>query len=1187
LRSEYVSLCPNCGGAVSDAELVQWGVCSRCLVRGPDGSYAVKPGKYSVFLELKRIYGEFEDFFWRAVGSPPWSLQRTWAKRILLKRSFPMASPTGTGKTTLCLVMALYQASKGRRSYIIVPTSLLVQHLLDRSGQLAARLGTDPPRVLGYYAGMRGRESAETLRRIRDGCFDILVTTDRFLYRHFDLIKDTSFHFIFVDDVDSFLKSPRNIDKVLLLMGFTQDEIEAFLRAAERGGVGGVELLDTPAPRPIDSVLVVAGATLKGRRSRRMRLFRLALNFEPGFSIDLVRNISNLYIRPGPGKDVQSVTADLLGRHGGGCLVFVPQTGGVEAAKRLAGHLNGLGYRAYAYERMNPRMLERFQAGEYDCLVGVASTRSPLARGIDLPERIRYVVFAGVPRREIRVSWEEHRPSMLLSVLRNLAPVIKERREAELTRVMGMLNRCIPTGRDVLELVGRALREGWKPGGFAGFVYTAVTMAHQLLRSAIGEEELRRIAEAMDLKIKADGQGFSILIPDVDGYIQASGRCSRMYAGGITRGVSIVVVDDEKAFRGVARALESLLEESFQEYRLDLAVEEFKICDRDRGLLRDLREGKVKPETVDILKSSLIIVESPTKARTLAYFFGRPSRRDVDGLTVYESVGEGYVACLAASQGHIVDLTTSAGYHGVIEIGGELVPVYVDIRRCLRCGEQFTDSDTCPNCGSDEIYSKRSVIEALRKLSSEFDVVFIATDPDAEGEKIGYDIYVNIAPFNNSVRRLEFHEITRKALRESLKSPRGISLNLVQAQTVRRVEDRWVGFELSRKLWERFGRRTLSAGRVQTPVLGWVIRRMEEAKRRSTLVSLTLDDGSEVELSDPVGIEEARRLFEEGRLEVEVYEEEVREETLYPPKPYTTDSLLRDASLQLRIGSSEAMAAAQRLFESGLITYHRTGSTYVSTAGIGIARSFISDAYPGLFSPRHHGEPGAHECIRPTRPLNRRQLELYMQSGMLRIPARLDGRDLALYDLIFRRFMASQMREAVLVKQFSKIVLLGVEYRSERIVGVKDPGFLKLLPIVRPVARLTPATHKVVGLRVRRVQAAQLFREGDLIAMMRERGIGRPSTYARIISVLYKRGYLFNSGGRLLATRLGRRVYDYLAENFGHLVSEELTRRLEELMEMIEVGEADYQEVLRRLREEAMLVARAPVGDAGSPPEKV
>lgn len=1173
MKSIYDGLCPNCDAAILDEELVKYGVCRSCLIGVEKGRVVeIKPGRYSEILQLHKKVSEFEEFFQRLIGSRPWSLQRTWIKRVLLGRSFSIVAPTGTGKTTFCLVTALHNALQNQKSYILVPTSLLVQHILDRAASYTQLLSPHKPRVVGYYSSMRKREMEEAIKKIQAGDFDIIVTTDRFLYSRFDLIKDKRFKFIFVDDVDSFLKSPRNIDKVLNLMGFSEAQIERLLAEEDNPRAEGPGTPQDPkTPAKPESVLIVAGATVRGRRTKRVKLFRKALNFEPGSKIDIVRNIANLYLRPS--KDIESQVEELIRKHGGGCLVFVPQSGGLQLAKTLARHLNQSGIPSYAYERMNPKMLERFVRRDYEVLIGVASTRSPLARGIDLPERIRYVIFAGVPRRELLVSWNEYRPSALQSVIRYLMPILEEGYRSEVLAVSGMLFKCIPTRADVLEEVRKALESGKEPEGFAGYVYRAVKRARELLRSAIQEGEIRRIAEMHDLRLRVSDQGFSIILPDIDGYVQASGRASRLYAAGITRGVSIVLVDDEKAFRGLMRGLESLYEEEFREYSESIAAEEFRKCDEDRQRIRQIMEGRIPVGDVDLLRSALVIVESPTKARTLSYFFGSPSRREIDGLTVFESMGEGYVACFAASQGHVVDLSTESGFHGVLLEGVDYVPVYTTIRKCARCGAQLTSGDACPNCGSTNLYSKKGIIEALRSLALEFDEVLIATDPDSEGEKIGYDLYVSVNPFNRNIKRLELHEITRRALREALRSPRDISLPLVEAQVVRRIEDRWVGFELSRRLWEHFGRKTLSAGRVQTPVLGWIIQRMEEAKKRRIMALLRLEDGTELELVEPPRVQEMAALFKENALYIEVSVEGVSEEEVLPPPPYTTDSLLRDASIILKMGASETMRVAQTLFESGLITYHRTGSTYVSTTGISVARTYIEENHSGFFSPRHYGAPGAHECIRPTKPLNRRQLEFYIQSGMLRIPARLESEELGLYDLVFRRFIASQMTSARVQKSIYRIRVGGEVLRLERLTGIASPGFTLVYPSVRIEKQLPIGVQKVVDLSLRKVPAAPLFREGDLISLMKERSIGRPSTYAHIIGILYKRGYIFQNRGRLLATNLGKRVYDFLTSNYGHLVSEELTRRLEALMDEVESGRVSYLDVLRDLHREILPIA--------------
>lgn len=227
-------------------------------------------------------------------------------------------------------------------------------------------------------------------------------------------------------------------------------------------------------------------------------------------------------------------------------------------------------------------------------------------------------------------------------------------------------------------------------------------------------------------------------------------------------------------------------------------------------------------------------------------------------------------------------------------------------------------------------------------------------------------MYLTLRPFNPSIRRLEFHEVPPRAIRKALAVLRGIAEPLVLAQIVRRVADRWVGFALSQHLQKKFGSRYLSAGRVQTPVLGWVIAREEERRRKKGLIVATLG-GTEVrfELEDPG---EARAVF--ARLG-EVRAEGVREaeEGLSPPQPFTTGTLLVEASRILWLPPGRAMALSQALFEAGLITYHRTDSPRVSDAGLALARRCISEAFGEEFvRPRRFGEGGAHECIRPRGP---------------------------------------------------------------------------------------------------------------------------------------------------------------------------------------------------------------------------
>ncbi|MEM1883630.1 MAG: DNA topoisomerase, partial [Candidatus Bathyarchaeia archaeon] len=215
----------------------------------------------------------------------------------------------------------------------------------------------------------------------------------------------------------------------------------------------------------------------------------------------------------------------------------------------------------------------------------------------------------------------------------------------------------------------------------------------------------------------------------------------------------------------------------------------------------------------------------------------------------------------------------------------------------------------------------------------------------------------------------------------------------------------------------------------------------------------------------------------------------------------------------------------------------------------------------------YRGE-GAHECIRPTKPLNLKQLRFYLSSGVLRIPQKLGADHLKLYDMIFRRFIASQMSDAKILVQEFTLEIDGVEVRQSRVVKVLEQGFLAVNPIIRIDEEVHEGEYKVVKLRVKKEPTVRPYREGDLIALMKERGIGRPSTYSKIIDILLKRRYVIENKRALFSTRLGRTVYNYLVEKFSSLVSEDLTRNLERTIDAIENGQARYQDVLRAIENE-------------------
>jgi len=1204
LRAIYHGLCINCNGQISDNRLFKFGVCEKCLRE--------EPRKIKTWKELLQILREknklfsaeevfsflqslndFSKFFRKALGQKMWSLQENWARRLLLKRNFSIVAPTGVGKTVLGIVSALYFHLNGEKSYIVVPTALLVGQVLERIKVFSGRTGLSP-RVAFYYGALSEREKKEQLEKIEKFDFDILVTTDRFIVTRFELLKDKAFDFVFVDDIDSFLKSPKNIDKILAILGFNEQVIQAGFKLLDlrreanrlaRMGQNNQHILEEiervrseiAAYKEKNKVglLVVSGATVKARRTKRIRLFEELLGFQIGFKPEFLRNIKDFYVKKA--KSLEEHVIDVLKKFGDGCLIFVPSILGREYAEKLNSFLKEKGFNTYVYRKMDEEILDKFIAGEYNALLGIASFRSPLARGIDLPERIRYVIFAGVPRMEIPLSWEECNPTKLLTLLKNLREFLKKELQEKASEYIAKLRRIVPLNKELQEKIREAIELNAKLEGFEEYARKIIADTREFLKACITPEIINAIKRSKEVSISQKNGMFYLIVSDPIAYVQASGRASRMFAGGISRGASILIVDDEKAFYSLQIRLKFMLGDiSWRKLDSKTAEKWFEKIDEDRKIIREIKEGKIERRIKDYIKTALLIVESPTKARTISRFFGRPYKRKIGNITVFEINTGKFVLNIAASMGHIYDLVFTEGFHGVKIQNGEFIPVYDFIKKCKKCGEQFTEFNECPKCKSKEFYSKKEIIDALRTISMEVNQIFIATDPDTEGEKIAYDIYCSLNPYNQKIERLEFHEITKKAFLEAIKKRRKIDEKLVEAQIVRRIEDRWIGFELSRKLWKKFGNYHLSAGRVQTPVLGWIIDRVKQARKKKPVLTARLQNKLRISIENPsfsFPLKEFEKHVKELKARITELTEEERE--VKPPPPYTTDALLKDASIKLGFSASQTMRIAQDLFEMGLCTYHRTDSTTVSVVGMSIAKEYVREKYSaGMFVGRRYLREGAHECIRPTRPVDAEKLKNLISLGILRFPKRITREHFMLYDLIFKRFIASQMREVKAVYQKFKVLVDGNEVSVERPVKIVRDGFNRVLPfrLEQPVEE---GEYPIEYARILWLPSAWLYTQGDIIGLMREKGIGRPSTYAKIVSTLFERNYVIERKRKLINTALGFKIYRYLAENFGEYVSEETTRKLESLMDMVENGQANYQKILREVYSEIQNLMKA------------
>ncbi len=1281
-RGIYMGLCINCGGPIEDNRIIYRNACSRCMnsqdlieIRDLEDLakhvISINPqGKLNYILTLNNFVKEFEMFFQKALGSSPWNLEISWALRVAQHQSFAMIAPTGVGKTTFGLIMALFLSYKyGKKVYIIVPTTVLLEEYEKKLRYFSEKLRITL-KIMVASSRMHGKKKVELEESIISGLFDILITTSAFLQRNFNdvfkkMLYNNKIDLIFIDDVDAIIKGSKAIDMVLQLLGFSEEdiyngykmiELRRKLLQCENSRESSRCFIDG---KPIDivygelqkrilgkrekcGILIVASATGRAR-GKRIKLFRELLGFSIGTAMEINRNVIDAYIPINNFDNIIEKLTSIIRLLGSGGLIFVPLDLGQEYAIKLAEELNNRGIRAGVTISGRSEDLKKFIENELDVVVGVATYYGLLVRGIDIPERIRYAIFIGVPRHKISLTRIEYSPQILLRLLSVLVDVVEDKVKDKVLRNIAYLRRILRriSPNRIFDIVER-LRKGEKiDDELARIIINAYTLVNELLSNS---EVINKLKKHEKISIvEEEGQLF-ILIPDAPTYIQASGRTSRLFIGGITRGLSIIFVDDIRLLKGLEDRIRIYIDDFRFQSLNEINLEEvLKQIDEDRKIITMMKQGLFE-EVIHIpkfgfSKSVLFIVESPNKARTIASFFGRPTVREIDDLRVYEVDTGDIHLLIASSGGHVFDLVeeelTESNIYGVkraIENGRQLfLPVYGYLKRCLDCGAQFVKGSVCPICGSTRIRGSEKIINALQKIALEVDEVIIATDPDSEGEKIGYDIAMALAPYAKVIKRAEFHEVTRKAILLALHNPRGLKLSLVEAQIVRRIEDRWLGFALSEYVTKRFkdlklesreGR--LSAGRVQTPVLGRVIEiyidRLRTQRKYKIFSIGNISIGIPVEDLKKIFGDELKRINKE-RVEIVLKLMNHEIVNLNPLPPFTTDELIVEAQRQLGIDAVETMKLAQDLFELGFITYHRTDSPRISSTGISIASEYLSNKFGDLgkelFVPRAWGEGGAHEAIRPTRAMDVDKLQEVIAEQLIELPTRLTNRHLRLYDIIFRRFIASQMKPAKIERdRFEAIIRIDdidvSRQYIEAISNIIEPGYtLIYMPFKTVFLHHGTITTKPLHIKTVMLSDVKLPTQGDIIKWMKDVGIGRPSTYAKIVETLLRRGYTFKykKGSVLLPSIIGMIIYNILAgttlpsieidetefisiiqkhpyirkydpevfqqilseilrnlsSEIKHMVSVERTRMLYNKMQEIEEGRLDYIHVLSEL----------------------
>jgi len=566
------------------------------------------------------------------------------------------------------------------------------------------------------------------------------------------------------------------------------------------------------------------------------------------------------------------------------------------------------------------------------------------------------------------------------------------------------------------------------------------------------------------------------------------------------------------------------------------------------------------------LPKGLVIVESPAKAKTIQKYLGK-------GFAV------------EASLGHVKDLPKSV--------------LGVDINKDFE-----TDYIVIPG--------KEKVLAKLKKLAQSAETVYLAPDPDREGEAIAAHLAAELGDGSKRkkkkkgaeperIRRVTFNEITQRAVQAAFEHPRDIDRHLVDAQQTRRVLDRLVGYQVSPLLWDKV-RRGLSAGRVQTVALRLIVDREREIKafekkeywtidahlaaaKPPTFDARFLGKGEEkVEIPNREEAEKIRAALDKAEWTVRGVDR--KERRRYSTPPFTTSKLQQDASRKLRFSVKRTMMIAQRLYEGvelgdeglvGLITYMRTDSTRVSNEALTEVREYIKSEYGELYLPESPNTfkekkeaQAAHEAIRPTSVVRHpEQIKQYLKEDEFKV-----------YKLIWQRFVASQIMPAVFDQTTVDIdAMSSADSFWFRVTGsvLKFDGFLKVYEESKEgkdeedeeLKHKLPALEAGQKLTLKGLKPEQHFtepppryNEASLVKELEERGIGRPSTYATILTTIQERQYAQKLGGKFVPTEIGLVVTDLLVENFADIFDFQYTARLEEELDEIEEGKQKWTDAL-------------------------
>ncbi|MEG6615744.1 type I DNA topoisomerase [Peptococcaceae bacterium 1198_IL3148] len=552
------------------------------------------------------------------------------------------------------------------------------------------------------------------------------------------------------------------------------------------------------------------------------------------------------------------------------------------------------------------------------------------------------------------------------------------------------------------------------------------------------------------------------------------------------------------------------------------------------------------------MAKTIVIVESPAKAKSISKFLGR-------NYTV------------KASMGHVRDLPKSQ--FGV-DVENEFTPKYITIR------------------------GKGDIIKELKSAAKKADRVLLAADPDREGEAIAWHLQHILGIDESTPCRVAFNEITKNAIKNAVKQPRPINKDLVNAQQARRILDRLVGYNLSPLLWRKI-KKGLSAGRVQSVAVRLIVDRDEEINafvpeeywsltaklfkvgHGSFEAKLNKYRGKKIEVKSKEQMDEVLAALREQQFVVDRISR--KEKMRHPAPPFTTSSLQQEASRKLNFTARKTMVVAQQLYEgleigdqgtTGLVTYIRTDSKRVSETAKDEAKQLIMERFGPAYVPKEVKQAGkdkndkkiqdAHEAIRPT----------YVNLDPESIKKYLTNDQYKLYKLIWSRFVASQMAASVIDTTSLDIKVADYVFRATGSI-IKFPGFMQVYIEGRDDDKkeeegLLPEVVEGDKLEVKALEPKQHFTQppprytdATLVKTLEEKGIGRPSTYAPIVDTIQKRGYVVRENKQFYPTELGVIVVDMLKNYFPNILNVEFTAEMEDKLDKVADGQIDWVDILR------------------------